>query len=186
MEQYLIRSLGEDTGKRIWTEVSTQVPSMALSLPAYKSSMTRKSALKILPVIALYKTLQKDGRADAFDIAYRYMIDVVGAANNRKFRSLEKLPGFFGLYKSVYWFILHHNEMCDYAFGEKKADRFNFFVTRCLWLDVCTQFGVPELTRCWCDCDTAGFKDMRKLEFLRSVTLAGDGKPCDYCFVKKG
>jgi len=43
-----------------------------------------------------------------------------------------------------------------------------------------SEFGKKEGSHC----DTAGFKDMKKLEFLRTVTLAEDGVPCDYCFMK--
>ena len=186
MENYLQQTLGEDYGKKLWSRIETAVPRMAPQLPKYKSRLTRTAASHILPVIALYKALKEDGREDAFDFIYRYMTEEVGGANNRKFRSMEsKVPGFFSLYKAVYWFILHHNDMCAYEFGTKDKEHFNFFVTRCLWLDVCSQFDVPELTVCWCHADTAGFKDMKTFEFLRSVTLAEDGKPCDYCFVRK-
>ena len=185
MKNYLKQVLGKSEALRVWHEMETMLPSMALRLPPYKSRITRKAALKTLPVIAMYQVLKSSGRKDAFDIAYRYEVDVVGEANNRKFKSLEKLPGFFGLYKKVYWTLLHHNDMCDYAFGENTPNSFNFYVTRCLWLDVCTLFGVPELTVAWCHCDTAGFAGMTKLEFRRTCTLAENGKPCDYCFVRK-
>lgn len=185
MENYLIEKLGEGEGKRVWAETQTRIPSMVLRLPAYNSRFTRKAAKHIVEYVALYIVLKENGRGDAFDLIHSYAIDVAGERNNLKFKKLEKMPGFFGFYKAVYWWLLHHNDLCDYEYGEKTRDRFNFFVTRCLWLDVCSLFGVPELTVCWCHCDTAGFQDMKKMEFRRTCTLAEDGKPCDYCFVRK-
>ena len=185
MKKYLKKTLGEEYGKKVWDRIETTVPGMALQMPESKSWLKRKAVEQILPVIALYKALKEDGRDDAFEFTYQYMINEVGGANNKKFRSMEKMPGFFSFYKAVYWYALHHNDLCGYELGTKDAEHFNFFVTSCLWLDICTQFGVPELTVCWCHADTAGFKDLKTMEFRRSVTLAEDGKPCDYCFVRK-
>lgn len=185
MINYLKQRLGEEEGSRVWAETQTRIPSMVLQLPEYKTRFKRKAVRHIAEYVALYLVLKERGHADAFDIIHRYSIDVAGERNNRKFRKFEKMPGFFGFYKAVYWWLLHHNDLCDYEYGEKTRARFNFYVTRCLWLDVCTLFGAPELTVCWCHCDTAGFKDMKKMEFRRTCTLAEDGKPCDYCFVRK-
>ena len=185
MEKYLKKTLGEECGKRIWSRIEAAMPRMVSQLPKSKSWLKRIAIKQILPVIALYKVLKEDGREDTFTFTYRYMIEEVGESNNKKFRSMEKVPGFFSFYKAVYWYVLHHNDLCGYEFGTKDKNHFSFFVTRCLWLDVCTQFGVPELTVCWCHADTAGFKDLKTMEFRRSLTLAEDGKPCDYCFVRK-
>ena len=100
MEKYLRKALGEEYGKKIWARVETAVPGMALQLPESKSWLKRKAIEQILPVIALYKALKEDGCEDAFEFIYRYMTEEVGGANNKKFCSMEKLPGFFSFYKA--------------------------------------------------------------------------------------
>ena len=185
MEKYLKKTLGKEYTDQLMARVKAAVPGMKKQLPDYKSFLTTNVAHGILPVIALYKALLEDGHEDAFDIVYRYLTESVGGKNNRLYGKLENVPGFFPLFKALYWFLLKHNNMCDYEFGSKDKKHFNFFVTRCLWVDLCRQFGCPELTVCWCHADTASYKGLRRLEFRRSVTLAEDGKPCDYCFVRK-
>ena len=186
MEKYLKNTLGEEYGTRLMARVKEAVPAMKQELPEYDSFLTKKVAHSILPVIALYKALQQDGREDAHEMIYRYMTESVGAKNNRLYHRLETyVPGFFPMFKALYWYLLKHNNMCDYVLGTNEKKKFNFFVSRCLWVDICKQFGCPEITVCWCHADTAAYKGLKKIVFRRSVTLAEDGKPCDYCFVKK-
>ena len=94
MEKYLKNTLGEEYGTRLMARVKEAVPAMKQELPEYDSFLTKKVAHSILPVIALYKALQQDGREDAHEMIYRYMTESVGAKNNRLYHRLETyVPG---------------------------------------------------------------------------------------------
>jgi len=185
MKKFLTQELGESRGTAVLARAEALAKELRTQLPAGQSRTTRAVALRMLKVIALYKVLQQEVPDQAYPLVHKYQVEVVGSKNNRLFRRLEKLPGFFTLYRKIYLFVLRHTDMCGIRFGDNTAERFNFWVTRCLWLDTCRHYGCPELTTTWCHCDTAGFNGLKKLEFRRSVTLAEDGQPCDYCFVKR-
>jgi len=184
MKKYLISEFGKEEGSRIYTSATALEKKLVAQLPQNQSKINKAISKKIVSLIAVYRVLQNDYPDKAFDIIYKYQVDVVGGGNNRKFLKLEKVPGFFGIFKWVYYRILGWTDLCGIEYGENKRNKFNFFVTRCLWVDVCKLYGCPELTVCWCHSDTAGFKGMKNLEFIRTVTLAEDGVPCDYCFRK--
>lgn len=60
-------------------------------------------------------------------------------------------------------------------------------MTRCPYLDTCTRYGCPELTRISCRADDISYANLHpRLVWARSQTLGGGGCCCDFrLYVKK-
>ena len=53
---------------------------------------------------------------------------------------------------------------------------------KCPYHDICTEYGCPELCRCFCDSDDISYTGLHpKLIWERSMTLGRGNDRCDFC-----
>jgi hypothetical protein len=88
----------------------------------------------------------------AVSIMRKYMMDVVACDKHSSTAKMEKIPGIFYIYKSVFLKIMRTTDLQD-STQKSGKDYYDITITRCLWHDACVENGCPELCRLFCDVD---------------------------------
>jgi hypothetical protein len=140
----------------------------------------------ILPAIAFYGTLKRSGCApgDAIDMI---RVSVLAAAEPmaKLFRTMGRLPFFFPVLRvmaplsvrasfgesgwAMEWHKNTHNEI-------------TFTAHSCFYDCVLRQYGAPELTRLFCECDDVIYGHIPKVAWGRTKTIGRGGDACDFRF----
>ena len=97
---------------------------------------------------------------------------------------MEKVPGFFYIYKTAFLKIMRTTDLQD-SIQEHGRKYYNITITRCLWHDACVEHGCPELCPLFCDVDDVTYGGLRKIGFMRTKTLGYGGDCCDFHFFQK-
>jgi hypothetical protein len=138
----------------------------------------------ILPRIALYDVLIKYEPETAVSVMRKYMMNVVAYDKHASTEKMEKIPGFFNIYKSVFLIIMRTTDLQD-STQKSGKDYYDITITRCLWHDACVENGCPELCHLFCDVDDVTYGGLNKIGFSRTKTLGYGGDCCDFHFFKK-
>lgn len=145
---------------------------------------------RILPTAALYRVLQQQGmdKAAAKALLEDYVFDETEKAT-ASLKTLGKLPFFFSLFRSVLKKRLpaiYPDEGWRKTWVADSADEVAFNMDSCLYLEIFTQLGVPELCDIFCRVDEISYGDIsRRLSFERTETLAKRNPRCDFRFVRR-
>ena len=68
-----------------------------------------------------------------------------------------------------------------YEFPETHGNEARFNIVRCPYFETCKRYGCPEITRCFCDGDDAGYGDLHpRLIWGRTRTIGRGGDCCDF------
>jgi len=68
-----------------------------------------------------------------------------------------------------------------YSFPETHGNEARFNIVRCPYFETCKRYGCPEITRCFCDGDDAGYGNLHpKLIWGRTKTIGRGGDCCDF------
>ncbi|MDR1795206.1 MAG: L-2-amino-thiazoline-4-carboxylic acid hydrolase [Erysipelotrichaceae bacterium] len=139
----------------------------------------------ILPRIALYQILlTRKGEAEAFETVRKYMLEVVSAKMQKRYKALEKIPGFFWVFRQGMAQVLKRSDAWQTAIIQNDRNGIVYHISRCLWFDACKENGCPHLCRVFCESDNIIYGGLRKVQFARNGTLV-QGKPCcDFSFEK--
>jgi hypothetical protein len=142
----------------------------------------------IIPGIALYQALlaDKDTLADADKV-----IDIVfqdwGITSRRRMEQIGKLPFYYGLLRRVAKRIMRKNfpeQGWDIQWLEVSDEEIAFNMHRCFYLDVLTEYGVPQLTPYYCQIDDLIYADHSpRVIWARTKTLGRGDDCCDFRFV---
>ena len=140
----------------------------------------------ILPFIALYRALQDCGLSQRAALETMYSVTDQYTRNGMRktYEKAGKLPFFFPLFRKMFTTGLQGGSW-EVTFLESDAEHFFYDITKCLWHDVCTQLGCPELCPIFCHNDEINFVDVTpRLHFRRSQTLGEGGSCCDFRFYR--
>lgn len=140
----------------------------------------------ILPRIALYKVLAKDGfsEEDAYKYMQKYMIDKVATKKHSSTAKMEIIPGFYSIYSNIFLKIMRRTDLQESVQNYGK-DYFDVTIKKCLWHTACVENGCEKLCRLFCDVDDVTYGGLRKIGFTRTKTLGYGGDCCDFHFYKK-
>lgn len=97
---------------------------------------------------------------------------------------MEKFPGFFYIYRSVFLKIMRTTDLQE-STQEQGKNYYNITITTCLWHEACVEHGCPELCPLFCDVDDVTYGGLKKIGFTRTKTLGYGGDCCDFHFYKK-
>lgn len=116
----------------------------------------------ILPRIALYKSMSKEGFAedDIYGYMRKYMIDIVAAKKHASTAKMELVPGFYSIYSKIFLKIMRTTDLQE----SKQAcgrDYYDVTIKKCLWHTACVENGCAQLCRLFCDVDDV---DIRRTE----------------------
>jgi len=186
LHDFLISEYGAERGAAIH-EAQQAALREILSHTVGKSPGQMKTLCKtILPRVALYKVLCAEaGGEQATAVVRKYMLDVVGAAQAKRYARLEGVPGFFPAFRRIMagFVAKSDNWAAEVTANNGREVRYN--ITKCLWHDACAENGCPELCAVFCDTDEVIYGKMKKVNFSRQNTLAKGGAHCDFCFERK-
>ena len=151
-----------------------------------KSASQRKTMIKtILPRVALYKALQKNGFSpeESKGIVKDYMHFQL-ASMLKMLKWVDRyIPFSFSLLQKIgsrsskkdNWRIENVQQ------GKR---RFSFDVIDCLWYNTCIENDCAELCSAFCNNDIYLYGNLVNTAFVRTQTLAAGGKLCDFIYEK--
>ena len=152
-----------------------------------KSKNQRKMLVQtILPRIALYQALLGEGFSEEESLAQMrsYMLDVVAAKKHASTVKMERVPGFYFLYSTIFLHIMRTTDL-QQSVQKHGRDFFDVTIQKCLWHTACVENNCAELCRLFCDVDDVTYGGLKKMGFTRTKTLGCGGDCCDFHFYKK-
>lgn len=186
IKAFLVGEFGNDRGIALFDKQEEMFNTL-IKNTANKSENQMKTLIQtILPRIALYKILSKDGFSEADVYAYmrKYMLDKVAAKKHSSTAKMELVPGFYSIYSNIFLKIMRTTDLQENVQNHGR-DYFDVTITKCLWHTACVENGCEELCRLFCDVDDVTYGGLKKIGFTRTKTLGYGGDCCDFHFYKK-
>ena len=183
---FLTAAVGEEQGNLLAHQAETNLSAILAATQGKTKNQMKTLTQTILPRIALYKALQASGRTEEeiTSLMRHYMLDVVAAKKHASTAKMERVPGFYRLYSSIFLKIMKTTDL-QQSTQHREKDSYDITITQCLWHTACVENGCEELCRLFCDVDDVTYGGLRKIGFSRTQTLGYGGKCCDFHFYRK-
>ena len=186
IKAFLIEQYGVEKGKKVFDKQEIKLNELIQNIKN-KSENQRKTLIQtILPRIALYKALTEEGLEEdnLYQCMRKYMIDVVAREKHLSMVKMEKIPGFYSIYSSVFLRVVRTTDLWKSVQNHGK-DYFDVTMKECLWHTACVENGCEKLCRLFCDVDDVTYGGLKKLGFSITKTLGYGKECCDFHFYKK-
>ena len=141
---------------------------------------------RIYPGIAVYEALRAEGVDPEKAVWYireyfqRFSAKMVPHLQ-RAIRVLGLAKRIPGLFMKISLNSFGTDAGFVYAFPETRGNEARFNIVRGPYFETCKRYGCPEITRCFCDGDDAGYGNMHpKLIWGRTKTIGRGGDCCDF------
>ena len=185
---FLIEEFGQDRGSALFDTQEQLFHTLIESKNTENKSKRQQETLiqTILPCVALYKTLLQEGFSEEETSAYlqKYMFTIVGANMHSSMAKMERIPGFFFLYSSIFRKVMRSSDLHESTQDHTIAS-FDVTITKCLWHTACVENNCPKLCHIFCDADNVTYGGLKKLAFSRAKTLGWGEDYCDFHFSRK-
>ncbi len=142
----------------------------------------------IFPEIAFYRAMQKNGIGK--EEACRFLDDEIqkrAQRSSKRFRTFSRLPWFFPIVKWVIKKAMAYGFPKEGWKTEWKEDNENELAMNmhsCLYMEIFTQYGCPELCKANCESDVTIFRGMEpKVLFVRTQTISGGADFCNFRYL---
>lgn len=188
IKAFLIEELGPDQGSALFHKQEQLFHMLIESENTQNKSKSQQKTLiqTILPCVALYKTLLQEDFSEEDTTAYlkKYMFTIVGANMHSSMSKMERIPGFFFLYSSIFRKVMRTSDLHESTQSHTR-DSFDVTITKCLWHTACVENNCPKLCHIFCDADNVTYGGLKKLAFSRTKTLGWGEDYCDFHFSRK-
>ena len=186
IKAFLTEKFGNDKEKNLFNKQEIILNELIKNIKDKSENQMKVLIQTILPRIALYKVLAKDGfsEEDAYKYMQKYMIDKVATKKNSSTAKMEIIPGFYSIYSNIFLKIMRRTDLQESVQNYGK-DYFDVTIKKCLWHTACVENGCEKLCRLFCDVDDVTYGGLRKIGFTRTKTLGYGGDCCDFHFYKK-
>lgn len=186
IKAFLTEKFGNDKGKNLFNKQEKILNELIKNIKDKSENQMKVLVQTILPRIALYKVLAKDGfsEEDAYKYMQKYMIDKVATKKHSSTAKMEIIPGFYSIYSNIFLKIMRKTDLQESVQNYGK-DYFEVTIKKCLWHTACVENGCEKLCRLFCDVDDVTYGGLRKIGFTRTKTLGYGGDCCDFHFYKK-
>lgn len=186
IKSYLTAELGEEKGKALFDSQSEILNTIIENTKGKTENQMKMLTGMILPRIALYKALQKNGfsEEEVYRYMQKYMLDIVAAKKHSSTAKMEIVPGFYSIYSKTFLKIMKTTDL-QVSTQNSGKDFYDVTITKCLWHTACVENGCEELCRLFCDVDDVTYGGLKKIGFTRTKTLGYSGDCCDFHFFKK-
>lgn len=186
IKSYLTAELGEEKGKALFESQSEILNTIIENTKGKTDNQMKTLTGTILPRIALYKALQKDGFSedDVHRYMQKYMLDIVAAKKHSSTAKMEIVPGFYSIYSKTFLKIMKTTDL-QVSTQNSGKDFYDVTITKCLWHTACVENGCEELCKLFCDVDDVTYGGLKKIGFTRTKTLGYGGDCCDFHFFRK-
>lgn len=185
IRSFLVEEFGDEKGQRLFDRQDRLLRTLIENQKDKSKSQMKTLIQTILPSIALYKCLSEDMSEDeAYEYMKIYMFDKVGAEMHSSMEKMEKVPGFFSIYSSIFRKIMRTSDLHESTQASGKG-YFDINITKCLWHIACVENGCANLCRLFCDADHVTYGGLKKIDFTRTKTLGYGEDCCDFHYFKK-
>lgn len=186
IKAFLTEKFGNDKGKNLFNKQEIILNELIKNIKDKSDNQMKVLVQTILPRIALYKVLAKDGflEEDAYKYMQKYMIDKVATKKHSSTAKMEIIPGFYSIYSNIFLKIMRRTDLQESVQNYGK-DYFDVTIKKCLWHTACVENGCEKLCCLFCDVDDVTYGGLRKIGFTRTKTLGYGGDCCDFHFYKK-
>lgn len=186
IKSYLTAELGEEKGKALFDSQSEILNTIIENTKGKTENQMKMLTGTILPRIALYKALQKNGfsEEEVYRYMQKYMLDIVAAKKHSSTAKMEIVPGFYSIYSKTFLKIMKTTDL-QVSTQNSGKDFYDVTITKCLWHTACVENGCEELCRLFCDVDDVTYGGLKKIGFTRTKTLGYSGDCCDFHFFRK-
>lgn len=186
IKAFLTEEFGKDKGNTLFEKQEKKLNVLIENTKNKSENQMKTLVQTILPRIALYKVMLKEGFAqeDAYEYMRKYMIDKIAAKKHSSTARMELVPGFYSIYSSIFLKIMRKTDLQENVQNCGK-DYFDVTIKKCLWHTACAENGCAELCRLFCDVDDVTYGGLKKIGFTRTKTLGYGGDCCDFHFFKK-
>ena len=186
IKAFLTEKFGNDKEKNLFNKQEIILNELIKNIKDKSENQMKVLIQTILPRIALYKVLAKDGfsEEDAYKYMQKYMIDKVATKKHSSTAKMEIIPGFYSIYSNIFLKIMRKTDLQESVQNYGK-DYFDVTIKKCLWHTACVENGCEKLCCLFCDVDDVTYGGLRKIGFTRTKTLGYGGDCCDFHFYKK-
>lgn len=145
----------------------------------------RKHLQDVLPCIAFYEALieRKGNRKLAFTICREWALSELDKSA-RMYRALMRFPGMYRMAPRIFDILIDRMYGIEAGFISPRVPDQKGFARNtiiCPYLNACTKYDYPELTRIFCDADDICYDKMHpKLVWARTKTMGRGGDCCDF------
>lgn len=146
--------------------------------------------MKLLPPLAYYKTLAAFGyEPDKALSLVRKETKKTAEKKRDEMAKMARLPFSYMIYRLFVKSFMAKNfpeEGWQTEWVKCDGKEIHFNLHRCIYHDLCAEYGCPELCTVYCENDDISFSGLLpKIQFERNGTLASGAGYCDFHF-KKG
>lgn len=186
IKAFLIEEFGVDKGNNLFDKQEIILNELIKNTKNKSENQMKTLTQTILPRIALYKTLIKEGfsEEDVYKYMRKYMIDKVATKKHASTARMELIPGFYSIYSKIFLKIMRTTDLQE-SIQDHGKDYFDITIKKCLWHTACVENGCEKLCRLFCDVDDVTYGGLKKIGFTRTKTLGYGEDCCDFHFYKK-
>ena len=183
---FLSEEFGKDRGNALFDRQEKALSTLIENTQNKSENQMKTLAQTILPRIALYKTLSKDGLPEEVVYKYmrKYMIEKVAAKKHASTAKMELVPGFYKIYSNIFLKIMRTTDLQE-SVQSCGRDYYDVTIKKCLWHTACVENDCADLCRLFCDVDDVTYGGLKKIGFSRTKTLGYGGDCCDFHFFRK-
>lgn len=183
---FLSEEFGKDRGNALFDRQEKALSTLIENTQNKSENQMKTLAQTILPRIALYKTLSKDGlpEEDVYKYMRKYMLEKVAAKKHASTVKMELVPGFYKIYSNIFLKIMRTTDLQE-SVQSCGRDYYDVTIKKCLWHTACVENDCADLCRLFCDVDDVTYGGLKKIGFSRTKTLGYGGDCCDFHFFRK-
>lgn len=189
LQEDCIREFGQYDGTKIYNQACECLTSMLKNADYRNNKGIKEHIVKsMFPIIAYYLTLKERGysKEDAYDLTLKVsqkMAFILKAKNE----TLAKLPFAYKIFKFFSKIVMKKEYPVEGWITEWvkfNNDEIHINFKSCLYVELTTQYGCPELCTVFCKNDTVTFSGFEpKIHFIRNGTIAEGASCCDFHFI---
>lgn len=186
IKAFLTEEFGKDKGDLLFDKQENTLNNLIENTENKTKNQMKTLTQTILPRVALYKALSEGDleKEDVYKYMRKYMLDKVAEKKHASTAKMEKVPGFYFIYSSVFLKIMRMTDLQESVQSHGK-DYYDVTITKCLWHTACVENGCEELCSLFCDVDDVTYGGLKKIGFTRTKTFGYGGDCCDFHFYKK-
>lgn len=186
IKSFLTEEFGKDKGDLLFDRQESILNKLIENTKNKTKNQMKTLTQTILPRVALYKALSEGDleKEDVYKYMRKYMMDKVAEKKHASTAKMEKVPGFYFIYSSVFLKIMRTTDLQESVQSHGK-DYYDVTITKCLWHTACVENGCEELCSLFCDVDDVTYGGLKKIGFTRTKTFGYGGDCCDFHFYKK-
>lgn len=183
---FLSEEFGKDRGNALFDRQEKALSTLIENTQNKSENQMKTLTQTILPRIALYKTLSKDGlpEEDVYKYMRKYMLEKVAAKKHASTAKMELVPGFYKIYSNIFLKIMRTTDLQE-SVQSCGRDYYDVTIKKCLWHTACVENDCADLCRLFCDVDDVTYGGLKKIGFSRTKTLGYGGDCCDFHFFRK-